>query len=213
VRIAIALPCYGDFSRETTLSLAMMMLRLGADPPKGLDFIGIDWRTSSNLPESRAVLASRAIVKHKADAILWIDSDMGFPADTLHRLLAHELDIVGCNAARRIAPHTSSVSGLDGRHLIPKPDGIEEVSVMGFGVLLTRTHIFEKIPPYWFAHEDEDGYCTEDVVFCKKARAAGFSIWCDHGLSAQVTHTAAQVLRISDIEVIRDVRRAEDKTA
>lgn len=192
VNLVIAMPCYDTISRETAVSLAMLTLRLGAQPPEGLERVRIEWRSTSNLPESRAVLAHRAIEQHDASHILWIDSDSGFPSDSLHRLLAHDVDIVGATFPRRVAPHWSSASDLDGKPFSPELTGLVEAGVMGFGLLLTRRCVFEgeyEMP--LFAHHDANGYCTEDVTFSHKVRARGHRLWCDMDISRQCKHVGS----------------------
>ena len=192
MRLVIAMPCYDTVARETALSLSMLCFRLGQQPPEGLEWFGIDWRSSSNLPESRHVLAVRALEKHRATHILWVDSDMAFPKDALHRLLAHDRDIVGCNYPRRMPPHISSATDISGQPVKHSASGLESVSVIGFGVLLTRASVFTReyeMP--LFSHHDEQGYCTEDVTFCKKVRASGLEIWVDHDLSREVRHVGS----------------------
>lgn len=192
MKLVIAMPCYDTISRETTVSLAMLMLRLGAMPPEGLTAVRVDWRSTSNLPESRAVLAQRAVTIHDASHILWIDSDSAFPSDSLDRLLAHDVEIVGATFPRRVAPHWSSASDLDGKPFSPAAVGLVEAGVMGFGLLLTRRCVFEgeyEMP--LFAHHDANGYCTEDVTFSHKVRARGHRLWCDMDLSREVRHVGS----------------------
>lgn len=201
MRLVIALPCYDAVSRETALSLAMMSFRIGAHPPDGLEWFGIDWRSTSNLPESRHALAVRAMTRHEATHILWIDSDMAFPQDALHRLVAHDLEIVGANYPRRVRPHTSSATDLDGKCFPPGRVGLERAGVIGFGLLLMRRSVLEgdyDMP--LFAHHDEQGYCTEDVTFCRKATARGHEIWVDHDLSREVHHIGSIALGYEHME-------------
>jgi hypothetical protein len=183
------MPCYDSIAKETALSLALMSFRIGHKPPDGLEFFGIEYQSSSNLPEIRHTLAKRALQIHQATHILWVDSDMDFPQDSLHRLLAHDLEIVGCNYPRRMPPHFSSATDLDKKPFHPSCVGLSQAGVIGFGLLLMRTTVFERqydMP--LFAHHDDEGYCTEDVTFCKKVRAQGHEIWIDHDLSREVRH-------------------------
>jgi hypothetical protein len=201
LRLVVAIPCYDTIARETALSLAMMAFRIGQSPPPDLEWYGMEWRSSSNLPEQRHELAKRALKLRNATHILWVDSDMGFPPDSLHRLLAHDLDIVGANYPRRVRPYWSSASDLDGKVLDPSSVGLQEVGVIGFGLVLTKRCVFEaeyEMP--LFAHHDEGGYCTEDVAFCRKVRKTGFKVWVDHDLSRDVRHVGSLALTYDDME-------------
>ena len=185
----IAMPSYGQVAVECARSLAMMMHYIGHLKPDGLEWVGIQNQSSSNLPELRHMLVVNAIRDHQATHILWVDSDMGFPRDSFHRLLAHGLEVVGCNYPRRHGRHFSSASDLAGNPVKPGATGLEQVSTIGFGLILTRSSVFEddyELP--LFGHHDEHGYCTEDVMFCRKAIAAGHEIWVDHDLSREIRH-------------------------
>lgn len=183
------MPSYGQVAVECMRSLAMLMHYVGAFRPDGLDWIGIETQSSSNLPELRHMLAIHALSRHKATHILWVDSDMGFPRDAFHRLLEHDLEIVGCNYPRRHPPHISSACDLDGQPLKPSSTGLQKVSTIGFGLILTRASIFEgDIELPLFAHHDDDGYVTEDVTFCRQMIKLGHDIWVDHDLSREIRH-------------------------
>lgn len=195
MRLLVAQPTYGQVAAVTARSLAMMFLRLGSHPPDGLSWIGFEQQSSSNLPELRHKLAVNALKEHDASHILWIDSDMGFPADALHRLLAHDKEIVGCTYPRRLGSPYSSATDLDGQPFKASSTGLEQAGVIGFGFLLTRINVFDgdyDMP--LFAHHDERGYCTEDVSFCHKARARGHEVWVDHDLSREIVHVSSVTL-------------------
>ena len=55
---------------------------------------------SSSVAKNREWLSNEA-EKIGADWLLWLDSDQTFPADTLLRLLAHGLPLVGANYPQR----------------------------------------------------------------------------------------------------------------
>lgn len=189
MRLVIAMPSYGAVAVDCARSLAMLLFAIGHEPPEGLEWVGIETQSSSNLPELRHNLAVNALKKHNATHILWVDSDMAFPRDSLHRLLAHDLEIVGANYPRRQGQHISAATDLNRQPFKASSTGLEEAGVIGFGLLLTRIEVFDgeyEMP--LFAHHDEHGYCTEDVAFCHKARARGHKIWVDHDLSREVRH-------------------------
>lgn len=189
MRLLIAMPTYGSVASDCARSLAMLLFYIGHRPPDGMAWVGIEMMSSSNLPQLRHDLAVSAMRKHEATHILWVDSDMAFPKDSLHRLLAHDLEIVGCNYPRRLGSHHSAATDLECQPFKASSTGLGEAGVIGFGLLLTRIGVFEgdyEMP--LFAHHDADGYCTEDVTFCRKVRARGHRIWVDHDLSREVRH-------------------------
>jgi hypothetical protein len=195
------MPAYEHVHTDCARSLAMLFLELGVKPPQGLSWVGIETQSSSNLPELRHSLARNALLRHRATHILWVDSDMAFPRDAFHRLLAHDREIVGVTYPRRVAPHWSSATDLDGKPFSPAAVGIAEAGVMGFGLLLTRCAVFEgeyEMP--LFAHHDEHGYCTEDVTFARKVRERGYRLWCDLDLSREVRHASLRWLGSDQME-------------
>ncbi len=126
-------------------------------------------------------------LKLDADYVLFLDSDMSFPSNTLVRLLAARKDIVGANYVARGPGHRSLV--------IPKGNvkttaaGVVEVDKLPTGIMLIRTEVFKKLKKPWFiypAFEEDIG--TEDYPFCDAAREAGYQIYCDIDLSLEVVH-------------------------
>lgn len=125
--------------------------------------------------------------------ILWIDSDQTFPNDALIRLLAHDKAIVGTVYPRKIAPHDTV-----GR-LLNKEDfgkgGLQKADILGSGFMLVKREVYESFPWPWYEEKwDATGYCSEDIVFCHKSRAAGFEVWCDLDLSREIGHSGNQVV-------------------
>lgn len=139
----------------------------------------------ANLRQMAVQLAQGANASH----LLFLDSDMRFPEDTLDRLLAHDKDIVAGNSVQRTAPqwwnarlNGQSVSSV-GR------TGLEKVDSVGCGVMLIRLGVFNVLRRPWFdTPYDGQTHLGEDITFCKVARSAGFEIWIDHDLSQSIRH-------------------------
>lgn len=129
----------------------------------------------------------------KATHLLNIDADMIFPPDALEKLLKADKDIVGVNYRQRgnhqdqDAP--SSVTKFPNkdntgyRRVLEKdfPEELFECGAVGLGLTLIKIEVFDKLPFPWFhtTETEENGHSTEDIVFCKEAREAGFEVWCD----------------------------------
>jgi len=152
------------------------------------------WATcvGSYIPNNRIALVNQAI---GASHILFIDSDMRFPPDTLERLLKHKKDIVGANCRQRTQDQwTATKNGK----FVSSSKGLEEVDTLGFGVTLIDMNVFtgklRKLPEPWFAmpyHTQDKKLVGEDVYFCTVAKENGFKIWVDHDLSQEVKHTGS----------------------
>lgn len=125
----------------------------------------------------------------KAEAVLFLDSDMIIPKDLISRLCDAGKEVIGCNAIRRYPPHTSCGLNLDDTPISYEQTGIQEVKKLGTGVLLVHTKIFEKIGmPYFKVGYDNDVWTGEDFIFCERVRAAGYKIYCHNDLSKKVYH-------------------------
>lgn len=129
-----------------------------------------------------------------AEYIFFIDSDMKFPPDTLHRLLAHERDVVAIPYLKRSPPYDTLAVPLDGPG---DYSGLIEVEAMAMGLSLIRTEVFKSLPkPYWrFAVDEARGISNgPDIVLCRMLRERGFRIWADTDLAKEVGHIGTVVV-------------------
>jgi len=134
------------------------------------------------------------------DHILFLDSDMTFPRTTLHRLLVHREAIVGATYVKRVPPFALLGAALES---LPTTDarGLTEMRRIPTGCLLIRLEVFDALArPYFRYVTDEAGgeIVGEDYVFCDRARAAGFRIWCDAALSLEIGHLGLQARHVPE---------------
>lgn len=189
-RVAICVPSFDVWMADFGFDFGNMMLHTAATC-SGLE-IGPKNHRLSVLPQSRNRMVYEACVEG-CHYILFLDSDMRFPADTLKRLLSHKLDIVAANCVQRAFP-SRATAWKDGAHVFTEEGstGLEEVDMIGTAVMLISTRVFEKMGPPFFKFEDCPerplDFFGEDQFFCKKARDLGFKVWIDHDLSKQVYH-------------------------
>lgn len=202
MKVAICIPVYGDTVR---LRFAACLARLGiySAPRFTLETL---WN-SGILPDNRNQLAAQAI-QWGADWTLWIDSDQTFPPDTLERLLAHNLPLVGANILRRdgTGPTAGHINGERAEGLISTKEKaaaglVEKVDLIGMGLMLISPVVFRavnglfKTPPFEMRRHDDGRTATEDYDFIGKARKAGFAAHVDHALSMEVGHLAETELK------------------
>ena len=133
------------------------------------------------------------------DHVLFLDSDMVFPRDTLHRLLAHGEAIVGATYVKRVPPYPMLGSAAASE---PTCDarGLTEMLRIPTGCLLIRMTVFDALkPPYFrFVTDEASGEIIgEDYDFCDRARQAGFRVWCDAKLSLEIGHVGQKIFRFS----------------
>lgn len=191
----ICIPSSGQVKAKFAVSLASMMCRIGAARLKeGIEEqrVNVYLLEGSNIAENRLKLVKRAM-EAGGTHVVFIDDDMSFPNDMLQRLLAHNLPIVACNYPRR-RPHKGFVAGkLDGTMMLTTATstGLEEALWTGFGFAVIEIEVFKRVSLPWFVNAwvaDAQGFTTEDIPFCAKAREAGYRILIDHDASKQVQH-------------------------
>ena len=189
MKIAVCLPVLGDTKARFTVSLAGLSAYSVHVRPELL-FQFHPQYGCSHIAKAREDLAERSLAAG-ADWLLWLDADQTFPMDTLLRLLAHDLPIVGAHYPRKNSEGLYSTALKGGKTLAPASQGLEAVDLMPFGVALISAEVFRKLPRPWFVMGDsgEDGY------FCHQAITHGYQPTVDHALSRQVGHIAETVLR------------------
>lgn len=158
--------------------------------------IGGDWCSARN------ELARRCL-EEDYDYLWFMDDDHSFAPDLLQKLLeaaeTYNLPIVNPLCTMRTAPFQLvtfaanpdpnskdrylpiSLEGLPG-------EGIVELEAGGCAGMLIRRDVLAAVPAPWFEYTDR----SEDIVFCEKAKAAGFKIYAD--LSARLGHITTAVV-------------------
>jgi hypothetical protein len=123
-----------------------------------------------------------------ATHLLFLDSDLTFPADTLKRLLAHGKDIVGGLYVQRAPPHHPLGMTLEGEH-VAVTSGLKPMKIMPTGCLLLKLPVFDRLAKPWFnTKEVGEKIMGEDFYFCERAIEAGYDVWCDGDLSRELGH-------------------------
>lgn len=178
------------------MSLSNMLMYLFQHPlnddPLQLKLIN---KRTSLIVSSREGMVEDSLLEG-ATHVMFLDSDMTFPEDALHRLFSRNEPFVAANYVQRCLPTRPNAIGMLDmpKHTDEDSTGIEEVQSVGFGCCLIRAEVFDAMPRPWFDtywYQKEDGrrlIIGEDVYFCHKARHAGFKIYIDHDLSQTVTH-------------------------
>jgi hypothetical protein len=190
IRVAVSVPAQDEMKSGFAYDLARMMTAT-AHQRHEIE-LRLHFVRDTLLPRARHDLVAMALTTG-CTHILFLDSDMRFPKDTLVRLLAHEEPIVGVNYTRRRPPFepTASDAELKPVYVEPGVEGLVPVVHMGLGVTLIDLDLFRQIPGPWFqiAHLAESGkYVGEDVYFMTLVREHGLSALVDNTLSREVTH-------------------------
>ena len=193
-KIAIAIPARDMVHTSFAYDLAMMMSHWTYKNAKNNDNIMLFTSQGTLIVNQRQDLVIRAI-EDKCTHILFLDSDMRFPKDTLERLLAHNKPIVaGSYATRRLPSKTVAFENdTDWACVYTTPDktGLEAVAAVGMGCMLVNLAIFDKMTlPYFMIgfSPKTNQFTGEDIFFCRKARATGYEVLIDHDLSRELGH-------------------------
>jgi len=130
-----------------------------------------------------------------AEYMLWLDSDMVFPATTALRLMAHNEPVVAANYIRRQLPAKGVAYETIGDWQNPLPfepqDELAPVEGIGMGCMLVKTAILSKIAQPWFEFgwtPESNDHLGEDMIFCQKMAQAGYTVKVDTQLSMEMRH-------------------------
>lgn len=143
----------------------------------------------------------KAALDLNADYVLFVDSDMTFPAHAAIRLINKDVDIVGCNAVKRVHPYAPIQKvDVDGKPLDFNATGLVELKQIGSGFLLVKTQVFRDMSAPWFSFSyDGLSWVSEDYRFCQAAKEKGYKTWCDMELSREIGHIGPRPWKIGDV--------------
>ena len=205
MKIAICVPCRDQVMSGFCFDLA----KLVTYHTKNTDDEILLYQMPGTLIFHQRERLAQTALDNGADAILWIDSDMRFPPDTLAVLLSHNVDICGVNATTRVEPILPTALDLeviDDAPVFQKvesagKDYVEQVSAVGFGVTLTRAMVYKTMPKPWFdiLWTNKGGIIGEDVHFCIKAQDFEINTYVDHVLSKFIKHIGTREYGLGDV--------------
>ena len=189
-KLAVCIPCRDTLHSAHAMSLAEMVkfnTKSDIDTHVFMD-------SSTVLLTQRERLATLAI-ELGAEYVLWLDSDIVFPATTAVRLLAHNEDFVAANYIRRQLPAKGVAYETIGDWENPLDfavyDDLVPVEGVGMGCMLMKTEIFEKLPKPWFEFgwsPESNDFLGEDMIMCQKVAEAGYQLKIDTVLSQELRH-------------------------
>lgn len=203
-KVAVCVPTFDHVHTGFAMCLAMLTSAHHAK-------ITLINHRSSLIHKARDLLIVEAL-KSDPDYVLFLDSDLKFPAWTLGRLLSLDKDIVGAAYVRRSAPHELLVKPLPGNEQQVVNGGCIEVAALPTGCLLIRADVFKRLNrPYFRSPSFGVNDLTpmhlleylpkdmrpitigEDTDFCARARQAGFKVWLDVELTTDIGHIGEHV--------------------
>lgn len=126
------------------------------------------------------------------DFMLWVDSDMVFQPSDCQKLIERDVDIVSGTYLRSEGDICAAYDfqRTNGRHRFYTVEDVEgktdliEADWTGFGFMLIKNGVFEKIgypwfKPYIIPQMGMNIYSSEDAGFCLEAQDQGFKVFVD----------------------------------
>lgn len=205
--VALGLPTFDMVHADFALSLASMIAATRHEVMFGFCHSKATWVAHAR---NLIVEGAQGI---GADWLLWLDSDMTFPKETLLRLLSHDRDIVGATYVKKKPPYDTINKALPkygetrGQFKNVPANGLYEMIGLPFGVMLMRMSVFDALPKPWFHYRHHEGELKmegEDYLFCDEIRAKGKQIWLDAALSMYVGHIGTKVYRPKEAYALFD---------
>lgn len=198
MRTLIAIPSMATMPVETVASLTHLLRTENDD---------IQIVTGSLVYHARDALVRKAN-KDGYTHILFIDSDMTFPADAYKRLAEHDKDIVTALCYGRHHPckpcsYKRVRRGYSWQEPINEPvtksqikQGFFKVEGCGMAFCLIRLEVFAKMAKRYREWFEPRWRLGEDLAFCVRARKLGYEIWCDSTID--IGHVGTHIFRADD---------------
>lgn len=198
VKVAIAIPNMGYTDAPAYANRLVNFLHLGKLEQRGLSenhpvrfefWFSVIGRVFTPVARDAAVDLA---LSSGCDYLYMIDDDMICPDDMFEQLYRHDVDIVAPLAFTRNPPHKpvmyNLVEGYDAvsrkEYFINtnvmnyKKDSLVECKAVGFGAVLIKRWVFEKLGKNAFMSTCGTG---EDILFCYKAGKIGAKVFMDTG--------------------------------
>lgn len=210
-RIGIGIPSLDMWHADFAVSVIGVCTNLKSIPLEGYDGVQvnlINYRSSA-IAKLRQDIVEEA-QRLKLDYLLFVDSDQTFPPDLARRLLSRGKDVIGCNIAVKRLPSLPTARKFEPKwplvgdivYTTPESTGVEKIWKLGFGVMLIKMSVFDKLKkPYFnFGWNEVAGFVGEDWYFCELLNRAGIDLWIDHDASKEVGHAGTYLFTHNDVD-------------
>lgn len=188
IKLAIGIPC--NFQMVPLAFFESMMLLERPD----FELIMKDAGHIDDMRNDVVLTAQRAGCTH----LIMMDTDMIYHPQTITKLLAHNLPIVGALTFRRYPPFDplmlKQAENYKYKTIAEWNEGeLIEVDATGTGCIMFNMGIFDKMPFPWFrVRKNPDGSVIgEDIGFCKDLKEAGYKIFVDTAIPSSHLTTLA----------------------
>ncbi len=124
-------------------------------------------------------------IEKGCDYLIFIDSDISFPADGINKLIARDKDIIGGMYNHKALPLRSTIRMVDDGEFIESFIIPEEIIFKVFGLptgfMLIKLDVIKDLKdPFDFGKREDGSLIGEDINFCIRAKLElGIDSWCD----------------------------------
>jgi hypothetical protein len=193
IKVAVASPVMDYCCTFWAYDLTRMMMY---SQEKGIK-TGLLLASASLIPRQRIDIAKAELSHPDFTHMLWLDSDMRFPIDTMERLLAHKLPAVCASYTERSMPFRPvafpDIHDVRTRAFTtPESTGLQPIDACGLGIALIETDVIRKMSKPWFMvgyDAGADAVVGEDFYFFLKMKhETGTQLYMDHDLTKEVAH-------------------------
>jgi len=196
--IHFCLPMYGGQCSEATF-ISMIKFCIIAQKI-GINY-SIDTMVNESLiPRGRNNLVAKMLFNKAATHLMFIDSDLAFDAESILRLVCHNVDLVGGVYPMKSIPTKYVINTLPNPVVI---NDLVEVSTLGTGFMMVKRSVIEhmiskhpelkyndnvgigkELEPYMYGLfdtmiDEEKNYLSEDWTFCYLWRKLGGRVFAD----------------------------------
>lgn len=208
VRVFIAIPSGSEWSARFAMSLVSVAVDLTS---RGVG-LRIKNKKGSLLPQLREQLIESALDYKDMTHVLFLDSDMVFPADLGWKLLRHSKEVVACNCSTKGLHQNPTARDKGNKFVYTEQDsvGLRRVWRVGTGAMAIDLKVFEKIKKPWFPvrwDEEVSNYVGEDWNFCQRLQDADIPIYIDQAASKTMGHEGVFVYGHDGVILSREMAK------
>lgn len=188
MKTLIAIPCMDTI--PVGFAQSLLYMNKGENPT-------VYFKPNSLVYDSRNLISLYAI-EHKFDDVLWLDSDMLFPQNTLTKLQSYNMDMVTGLYVKRHEPiepvlydELEEPKRNDNGYLEKKIHAYVDyprnaffpVAGCGFGCVLTKTALLKEVWDTFGPAFTPYPWASEDISFCHRVNLLDRQIYCDSSIS------------------------------
>jgi hypothetical protein len=142
-----------------------------------------EWLIGGDWCGARNALCNLVLEDEEAEYLWFMDDDHAFPPPMLTKLLRHEKPLVTPICLTRVHPFApvQYVEKIGDAQYLPialsesATEGLVEIQAGGCAGMLIHRDVISAMRPPWFEYTDR----SEDIIFCEKAKVAGFKLYAD----------------------------------